>query len=158
MERLVPANRSQQLLLPPNLQEWVPEDDLVHFVIEAVEGMALPGLKVNTRGTGSRQYPPRMMLELLIYCFANGIFSSRRIGRATYRDVAVRYLTADTHPDHDTIAAFRRGNLEVIAACFLEVLQLAKQLRLLKVGTVSVDGTKLKANAWTRSGGSTRPR
>lgn len=147
MERLIPANRSQQLLLPPNLQEWVPEDDLVHFVIEAVEDMALPGLKVNTRGTGSRQYPPRMMLELLIYCYANGIFSSRRIERATYRDVAVRYLTADTHPDHDTIAAFRRENLDVIAACFLEVLKLAKQMRLLKVGTVSVDGTKLKANA-----------
>jgi transposase len=147
MERLVPANRSQLLLLPPSLQEWVPEDDLVHFVIESVEGMSLPGLKVNIRGTGSLQYPPKMMLELLIYCYANGIFSSRKIEHATYRDVAVRYLTADTHPDHDTIAAFRRENLEVISACFLEVLKLARQMRLLKVGTVSVDGTKLKAHA-----------
>lgn len=147
MERLVPANRSQMLLLPPSLQEWVPEDDLVHFVIESVEGMPLPGLKVNSRGTGSLQYPPKMMLELLIYCYATGLFSSRRIERATYRDVAVRYLTADTHPDHDTIATFRRENLDVIASCFLEVLKLAQQMQLLKVGTVSVDGTKLKANA-----------
>jgi transposase len=147
MENLVPANRSQLLLLPPSLQEWVPEDDLVHFVIEAVEAMPLPTLSVNARGTGSAQYPPRMMLELLIYCYANGIFSSRRIERATYRDVSVRYLTADTHPDHDTIAAFRRGNQEAVSTCFVEVLKLAKQMQLLKVGTVSVDGTKLKANA-----------
>lgn len=147
MERLIPANRSQLLLLPPSLQEWVPEDDLVHFVIEAVEGLALPSLRVNSRGTGSAQYPPKMMLELLIYCYANGIFSSRRIERATYRDISVRYLTADTHPDHDTIAAFRRANLEAVSACFVEVLKLAGQMRLLKVGTVSVDGTKVKANA-----------
>ncbi len=147
MEHLVPADRSQMLLLPPSLQEWIPEDDLVHFVIEAVEGMTLWGLKVNSKGTGSPQYPPKMMLELLVYCYANGLFSSRRIERATYRDVAVRYLTADTHPDHDTIATFRRENLDLIASCFLEVLKLAQQMRLLKVGTVSVDGTKLKANA-----------
>lgn len=147
MERLVPADRSQQLLLPPSLEEWIPEDDLVHFIIEAVEGMPLLGLKVNARGTGSPQYPPKMMLELLIYCYAQGLFSSRRIERATYRDIAVRYLTADTHPDHDTIATFRRENFDLIASCFLEVLKLAQEMRLLKVGTVSVDGTKLKANA-----------
>ena len=147
MERFIPADRNQLLLLPPSLSEWVPEDDLVHFIIEAVEGLSLPSLKVNFRGTGSAQYPPKMMLELLIYCYAIGIFSSRRIERATYRDVAVRFLTADTHPDHDTIATFRRENLEAVSTCFVEVLKLAKQMRLLKVGVVSVDGTKMKANA-----------
>ena len=93
------------MLLPPDLREWVAEDDMVHFVIEAVEGMRLSTLKINHRGTGSEQFPPKMMLALLIYCYANGIFSSRRMERATYRDVAVRYLTADTHPDHDTICS-----------------------------------------------------
>ena len=96
------------MLLPPDLREWVPEDDMVHFVLEAVAGMSRPTLKVNRRGSGSEQYPPKMMLALLIYCYANGIFSSRRIERATWRDVAVRFVTGDTHPDHDPSCRFRQ--------------------------------------------------
>jgi len=92
--RFVTVDRDTPMLLPPDLREWVPEDDMVYFVIEAVAGMNLPTLKINRRGSGSEQYPPKMMLQLLIYCYANGIFSSRRIERATYRDVAVRFLTA----------------------------------------------------------------
>ena len=134
-------------MLPPDLRDWIPEDDMVHFVIQAVDGLELSAFKVNTRGTGNAQYPPHMMLSLLIYCYANGIFSSRRIERATYRDVCVRYLTADTHPDHDTIAKFRRENFCAVAACFVHVLELARELKLLKVGAVSVDGTTIKANA-----------
>ena len=135
------------MLLPADLRQWVPEDDLVHFVVNAVETMRLPALRVNERGSGSKQYPPRMMLALLIYCYANGVFGSRRIERATYRDVAVRYLTGDTHPDHDTICAFRRENGQVVKQAFGEVLQLAREMGLVKVGTVSVDGTHIKANA-----------
>ncbi len=120
---------------------------MVHFVIEAVEGMPLRSLRVNRHGSGSEQYPPKMMLTLLIYCYANGIFSSRRIQRATYRDIAVRFLTADTHPDHDTICAFRRANFEAMTEAFLQVLRLARSMRVLKVGTISVDGTHIKANA-----------
>lgn len=135
------------MLLPADLRQWVPEDDLVHFVVNAVETMRLPALRVNERGSGSKQYPPRMMLALLIYCYANGVFGSRRIERATYRDVAVRYLTGDTHPDHDTICAFRRENGEVVKQAFAEVLQLAREMGLVKLGTVSVDGTHIKANA-----------
>jgi transposase len=145
--RLVNIDRDTPLLLPPDLRQWVPDDDLVHFVIEAVHGMTLPSLKVNGRGSGSAQYPPKMMLALLIYCYAHGIFSSRRIERATWRDIAVRYLTADTHPDHDTICTFRRENFEAIGEAFLEVLKLARALGLLKVGKVSVDGTHLAASA-----------
>lgn len=145
--RFVSVDRNQPLLLPPDLRDWVPEDDLVHFVILAVESLPGERFHVNRRGSGSAQYPPPMMLALLIYCYANGIFSSRRIERATYRDIAVRFLTGDTHPDHDTIAAFRRQNLDVVAECFVHVLELAREMKLLKVGTVSVDGTKLKANA-----------
>jgi len=145
--RFVSVDRNQPLLLPPDLRDWVPEDDLVHFVIQAVEGLDLNSFKVNVKGSGSAQYPPHMMLSLLIYCYANGTFSSRRIERATYRGITVRYLTGDTHPDHDTIAKFRRENFDAVAACFVHVLELAKELKLLKVGTVSVDGTTLKANA-----------
>ena len=145
--RLVNIDRDTPLLLPVDLRQWVPENDLVHFVLEAVNGMTLTSLKVNRRGTGSEQYPPKMMLALLIYCYANGIFSSRRIERATWRDIAVRYLTADTHPDHDTICTFRRENFEAVGEAFLQVLQLARAMGVLKVGTVSVDGTHIAANA-----------
>jgi transposase len=151
-ERLVNVDRDTPMLLPADLREWVPADDLVHFVISAIETMKLPSLKVNPRGSGSPQYPPRMMLALMIYCYANGMMASRRIERATYRDLAVRYLTADTHPDHDTICAFRRENGEAIKQAFLEILHLARQMGMLKVGTVSVDGTHIKANASKHKG------
>jgi transposase len=151
-ERLVNVDRDTPMLLPVDLREWIPQDDLVHFVINAVETMSLPGLSVNARGSGSKQYPPRVMLALVIYCYANGLFASRRIERATYRDLAVRYLTGDTHPDHDTICAFRRENGEAVKQAFLEVLRLAQKMGLLKVGTVSVDGTHIKANASKHKG------
>lgn len=144
-----PVHRDMPMLLPPDLREWVPEDDIVHFIIEAVERMPLAAdaFWVNKRGTGSPQYSPRMMLALLVYCYANGIFSSRRIERATYRDIAVRFLTADTHPDHDTICAFRRRNQTAFCEAFLQILKLAREMGVLKVGTVSVDGTQIDAAA-----------
>ena len=145
--RMVNVDRQTPMLLPPDLRDWVPADDLVHFVIEAVESMNLSTLSFNRRGSGSEQYPPRMMLSLLIYCYANGLFSSRRIERATWHHLAVRYLTGDTHPDHDTICKFRRENFEAVKEAFVGVLQLARQMGVLKVGTVSIDGTHLKANA-----------
>ena len=150
MQNFVQSDRNQPYLLPPDLREWLPEDDLAHFVVAAVERVPLSQFVVNTRGTGSAQYHPRMMLALLIYCYANGVFSSRRIERATYRDIGVRYVTANTHPDHDTICKFRRENLEAVQSGFVEVLLLAKELKLLTVGRVSVDGTKVKANASKR--------
>ena len=145
--RFKDTDRKTPLLLPPDLRDWVAEDDLVHFVIQAVERLPLSTFAVNHKGTGDAQYPPHMMLALLIYCYANGLFGSRRIERATYRDIAVRYLTADTHPDHDTICTFRRNNLEAIAAAFVNVLELARELQLLQLGTVSLDGTHIKASA-----------
>ena len=141
MSNFVGSNRAQQFLLPPDLRDWIPEDDLAHFVLEAEERVELSHFKVNERGTGAAQYHPRMMLALLIYCYANGIFSSRRIERATHRDIGVRYVAANTHPDHDTICKFRRENSEAISESFLQVLLLARELKLLKVGLVSVDGT-----------------
>ena len=147
MSNFVDCERDQAFLLPPDLRDWIPEDDLAHFVIEAVERVEMSAFKVNHRGTGSAQYHPRMMLALLIYCYANGIFSSRRIERATHRDIGVRFVAANVHPDHDTIATFRRENFAAVAESFLRVLLLAKELKLLKVGLVSVDGSKFKASA-----------
>ena len=146
-ERFVTVDRDTPMLLPPDLRDWIADDDLVHFIIEAVERLPLSSFKTNTRGCGNAQMPPHMMLALLIYCYSNGIFSSRKIERATYRDVAVRFLTADTHPDHDTICTFRRKNLPAVSKAFVEILQLAREMGLLKVGKVSTDGTHIKGSA-----------
>jgi transposase len=145
--KYITIDRKTPMLLPPDLREWVPDDDMVHFVIEAVEGLPTKHFAANRRGTGSAQYPPQTLLALLIYCYANGLFSSRRIEAATYRDVGVRYLTANTHPDHSTICAFRQANAPAIHEAFLHVLKLAREMKLLKVGTISVDGTQITANA-----------
>ena len=151
-ERFVEVDRNTPMLLPADLRDWVPEDDLVHFVLEAVRTLPTGQLASNERGTGYAQYPPSMMLALVIYCYANGIFSSRRIERASYRDLGVRFLTGDTHPDHDTICGFRRQNAALIAQFFVRVLELARELKLLQVGTISVDGSRIRANASKHQG------
>jgi len=135
------------MLMPPDLRDWVPDDDLVHFVIEAVDRLPLDIFQVNHRGTGNKQYPPHTMLALLIYCYANSIFSSRKIERATTRDVGVKYLTGGYKIDHDTICTFRRNNFEAITEAFVDVLEIAKELKLLKLGNIAIDGTHIKANA-----------
>lgn len=145
--KYVNVDRKTGLLLPPDLREWVKDNALVHLVVDAVELCEVRRAKVNERGTGSRQYPPSMMLALLIYNYAMGVFSSRRIERQTYESVAVRYICANTHPDHDTVAKFRRENGALIHECFVQVLQMAQELGLLKMGTIILDGTKIKANA-----------
>ena len=151
MPKFVQRDQSQLYLLPPDLRDWLPADDLAHFVVEAVERVPMLAFEVNERGTGSAQYHPRTMLALLVYCYANGIFGSRRIERATYRDIGVRYVGANCHPDHDTICTFRRSNFDAVAEAFVQVLLLAKELKLLRIGTVSVDGTKVDANANKRN-------
>jgi transposase len=147
MSNFVPFNRDQSFLLPPDLKEWLPADDLAHFVVAAVDRVPLGQFAVPDRTGGKPQYHPRLMLALLIYCYANGTFSSRRIERASHRDIAVRFVAANLHPDHDTIAAFRRTNTAAIEAAFLQVLLLARESGLLRLGTVSIDGTKIDANA-----------
>lgn len=147
MATFVPFDRSQAFLLPPDLKDWLPGDDLAHFIVAAVDRVALTSFKVNAQAGGKPQYHPRLMLALLVYSYANGIFSSRRIERATHRDIGVRFVAANTHPDHDTIAVFRRTNKAAFEAAFLHVLLLARESGLLRVGTVSIDGTKIDANA-----------
>jgi transposase len=131
------------------LREWIPEDHLVHFIIEAVEQLDVSVFKVNHSGSGSEQYPPGMMAMLLLYCYATGRMSSRVIEGATYSDVAVRYICGNTaHPDHTVICRFRTENREGFAELFTKVLVMAQEMGYLKqVGNISVDGTKVHANA-----------
>ena len=148
-ERFVIIDRDAPMLLPPSLKDWLPEGHLAHFVVETVGLLSLHGFQVNTRGTGSRQFPPSMMLSLLIYNYAVGRMSSRQIEKATYEDVASRYICGgDAHPDHDTICAFRCQNARLFQECFVKVLEYAREMGVLaKRGGVSVDGTKIGANA-----------
>jgi transposase len=141
---------NQALLLPPSLQDWLPEDHLARFVAEIVETLDLSGIygQYEKRdGRGLAAYDPRMMVRLLIYGYCRGVASSRRMERATYEDVAFRYLAADEHPDHDTIARFRQEQLGSLSQLFVQVLRLCQQAGLVKLGHVALDGTKVKANA-----------
>ncbi|MFC7739536.1 transposase [Roseomonas sp. GCM10028921] len=147
MTHFIPFSRDQAFLLPPDAKDWLPADDVAHFVVAAVDRVPLGAFAVRPLPGGKAQYHPRLLLALLIYAYANGIFSSRRIERATYRDLGVRYVAANLHPDHDTIATFRRANRTAFEAAFLQVLLLAREAGLLRLGTVSIDGTKLDANA-----------
>lgn len=147
MTTYVPFDRDPPFLLPPDLQDWLPRDDIAHFIVAAAERVRLGEFRTNPRAGGKPQYHPRLMLALLVYCYANGVFSSRRIERATYRDIGARFIAANTHPDHDTIAAFRRTNKAAFEAGFLRLLLLARASGLLRLGTVSIDGTKIEANA-----------
>ena len=122
--RFVDIDRNTPMRLPADMRDWVPEDDLVHFVIEAVHRLPLKDFQVNCRATGSKQFPPHMMLSLLIYSYANGLFSSRKIERATKRDLDIRYFRGNTHPDHDTICKFRRENFNAFSQAFISVLEL----------------------------------
>jgi transposase len=143
----VNIDRNTPMLLPVDMRDWIAGDDRAHFILEAVELVDLAKFRMNERGCGSEQYPPRLMLALLIYCYSHGIFGRRRIHAATHYHLSVRYLAGDQHPDHDTICKFRRENFEAIAGCFLNVLEMAKEIGVLRLGTVAIDGTRLHANA-----------
>lgn len=143
----VSIDRDTPMLLPMDLRQWIEDDHIVHFILEAVERVDMCRFKVKKNASGKAQYPPRMMLALMIYSYTLGLFSSRRIEASTHRDIYVRYLAGNTHPDHDTICSFRRENFEAISECFLQILLLARELKLMKVGTVAVDGSHFKANA-----------
>ena len=146
--RLKVVDRETPMLLPIDLRDWIPENHIVHFILDAVKHLPLEVYQLNWRGSGSKQYPPEMMLSLLIYCYVTRRFTSRIIEEATYSDVAVRYICGNMHPDHDTICVFRKNNNEAFKKAFVDVLEIASQMKKLKqVGTVSLDGTKIKANA-----------
>jgi len=144
-----PYDPDQVLLMAPVLQDWVPEGDLAHFVSDLVETSLDLG-PIYASYESERGYPPydpRLMAKLLIYGYATGTPSSRKLERATHRDVAVRMLCADQHPDYRSIARFRRRHLDALAELFVQALRLCKEAGLVKLGTLALDGTKLRASA-----------
>jgi transposase len=147
MSNFRPTDRETGFLMPPSIDEWLPERHLARFVVEVVEGLDLRAMSGSYRGSGSASYHPTVLLSLLIYGYATGVFSSRKLERATYDSVAFRFIAGNEHPDHDTIAVFRRRFLKDIEGLFIEVLKLAREMGLLKMGTVALDGTKIHANA-----------
>lgn len=147
MSRFVPVDRDTAYLLPPSVDEWLPSNHLARFVVEVIDRLDLDELTRQYAGRGSAAHHPSVLLGLLVYGYANGVHSSRKIERATYDSVAFRYVAANTHPDHDTLATFRRRFLEEVEALFVQVLVLAREMKLLKLGHIALDGTKIKANA-----------
>src|SRR5271166_1071934 len=133
-------DRETGFLLPPSVDEWLPEKHLARFVVEVVEGLDLRAMSGSYRGSGSASYHPRMLLGLLVYGYATGVFSSRKLERATHDSVAFRFIAANDHPDHDTIATFRRRFLAEIEALFVRVLLLAREMGVLKMGSVAQAG------------------
>jgi transposase len=146
-QKFIPTNRAQQLLFPPSIQDWLPEEHLARFVVDIVSQLNLQSLADTYEGKGCKAYHPEILLSLLFYGYATGIFSSRKIEKATYDSVAFRFISANTHPDHDTIATFRKRFLAQLKPLFVQILLLAREMGLLKMGKVSLDGTKIKANA-----------
>src|SRR4028119_696997 len=142
-----PIDRDTAFLLPPSVDEWLPERHLARFVVEVIEGLDLSAMRKSYRGTGSASYHPKLLLGILVYGYATGVFSSRKLERATYDSVAFRFIAANQHPDHDSIAAFRRRLVPQIEALFVQVLLLAREMGVLQMGTVALDGTKIHANA-----------
>jgi transposase len=147
MSNFRPVDRATGFLLPPSVDEWLPERHLARFVVEVIDGLDLRAMTGSYRGSGEAPYHPKLLLGLLVYGYATGVFSSRKLERATYDSVAFRFIAANDHPDHDTIAVFRRRFLKQIEALFVQVLLLAREMGVLKLGTVALDGTKIHANA-----------
>ena len=147
MSRFIAVDRDTAYLLPPSVDEWLPQDHLARFVVEVIDQMDLSELVRQYAGRGSDAYHPSMLLGLLVYGYATGMHSSRKIERACHDSVAFRFIAANTQPDHDSIATFRRRFLPQIEKLFVQVLLLAREMNCLKLGNIALDGTKIAANA-----------
>jgi len=146
----LPDAVNQSLLFPPSLHDWLPEGHLARFLVDVVSALDLSAVYASYEakdGRGMSAYAPVMMVRVLLYGYATGVYSSRKLESKTYDDVAFRYLSADAHPDHDTLAEFRKRHLEALAGLFTQALLLCEKAGLVKLGHVSIDGTKIKANA-----------
>jgi transposase len=144
-----PYMPDQGLLLPMSLSEWLPEDHLAYFISDAVDALDLEAFHARYEGDGRRRQPfdPRMMVKVMIYGYATGVFSSRKMARKLHEDLAFRMLCANNYPAHRTIREFRQLHLKEFSALFVQVVKLAKEAGLLSLGRVGIDGTKIKANA-----------
>ena len=140
-------DRDTPMLMPASIQEWLPEQHLARFVVDIVEQLDLSELTSRYGGGGKQAYHPALLVALLFYGYATGVFSSRKLEQATYDSVAFRYITADRHPDHDTIASFRKRFLVELEGLFKQILVLASNLGVMRLGSVSLDGSKIQGNA-----------
>ncbi len=145
----LPYDPKQILLLPPALQEWLPDDHLAYYINDTVDLLDLSAFHLRYAGGGPRNQPfdPSMMVKVLIYAYATGVFSSRKIARRLHEDVAFRVLAAGNFPKHRTLCDFRANHLKELTALFIQVVRLARECGLVRLGAVAVDGTKIKANA-----------
>jgi transposase len=147
MRDFIRADRRQLSLLPPAIEDWLPEQHLARFVVEICDELDLSEIYAQYGSSGSTPYDPRMLVGLLFYGYSTGVFSSRKIEEATYDSVAFRFISGNHQPDHDTIANFRKRFLPHIEGLFVQILLLAHAMGFAKVGKVHIDGTKVKANA-----------
>jgi transposase len=149
-QNFLPDTVNQTLLFPPSLHDWLPEGHLARFLVDVVSALDLSAVYksyAEKDGRGQAAYAPEMMVRLLLYGYANGVYSSRKIEKRTYEDLAFRFLSGDQHPDHATLADFRKRHLEALAGLFTQALLLCAEAGLVKLGHVAIDGTKIKANA-----------
>ena len=149
-QNFIPDTVDQTLLFPPSLHDWLPEGHVARFVLDVVSALDLSAIYRSYQdkdGRGQAAYAPEMMVRVLLYGYARGVYSSRKIQARTFEDVAFRYLSGDQHPDHATIAEFRKRHLEALSGLFTQALLLCSEAGLVKLGHVSIDGTKIKANA-----------
>jgi len=149
-QNFFPDTVNQTLLFPPSLHDWLPAGHLARFLVDVVSALDLSSIYKSYEekdGRGQAAYAPEMMIRLLLYGYATGVYSSRKIQRRTYEEVAFRYLSGDQHPDHATIAEFRKRHLDALSGLFTQALLLCAEAGLVKLGHVAIDGTKIKANA-----------
>ena len=147
MAHFIVADHKTDYLLPPSLDDWLNQDHLARFIVEVIDQLDLSELVRQYAGRGSKAYHPATLLGILVYGYATGIFSSRRLEQATYDSVAFRFIAGNHHPDHDSLATFRRRFLDELSDLFLQILEMAKEMKVLKVGNICLDGTKIEANA-----------
>jgi transposase len=145
--KFVPIDRETPYIFPPSVQDYLPKDHLARFVVDIVDRLDLSHLSAAYSGKGSKPYHPAMLVAVLFYGYSTGVFSSRKLEKACYDSIAFRYISANANPDHDTIASFRKRFLKELESLFIEILLVAEAMGLLKLGSVSLDGTKIKANA-----------
>ncbi len=147
MSHFRPIKRDMNYLFPPSMNDWLPEQHLARFVVEIVEQLDLKGMECAYRGTGSAPFHPALLLSILVYGYATGVFSSRKLENGTHDSVAFRFVAADEHPDHDTLNTFRKRFLKEIEGLMVQVLMIARVMGVLKLGNIGLDGSKIKANA-----------
>ena len=147
MSRFKPIQRDTNYLFPPSMNDWLPEHHLARFVVEIVEQLDLKPMESAYGTSGSDPFHPALLLSILVYGYATGVFSSRKLENATYDSVAFRFVAANEHPDHDTLNTFRKRFLSQIEVLMVQVLMIARTLGMLNLGRIALDGSKLKANA-----------